>query len=354
VLELQLHLQRDSGFSLELNVRLPALGTTVLFGPSGCGKSTVLRALAGLEREARARVALNGEVWQDGTQFLPPQQRGVGLVFQDAALFPHLTVRRNLDYGQARIPRGQAKPEFDEAIALLGIEALLEREPESLSGGERQRVAIARALAMAPRLLLLDEPLASLDAPRRADILPYLDRLRAELTLPMVYVTHSVQELTRLADEVLLLQAGRVQAQGPLAEMLLHPLLTPDDEAGVVLSCHVAERDAEWHLARLDFDGGALRVRDDGYAVGQPLRLRVLARDVSLARQMPEASSISNVLQGVLESLESDTHPATQLACVRVGAARLLARLTRHSVHRLQLAVGEPVWVQLKSVAVLR
>jgi molybdate transport system ATP-binding protein len=354
VLELQLQLRRAGGFELDVDVRLPARGTSVLFGPSGCGKTTLLRALAGLEREARGRVLLNGEVWQDGAQFLPPQQRGVGLVFQDAALFPHLNVRRNLDYGQARIPRGQARPQLDEAIALLGLESLLEREPDGLSGGERQRVAMARALAMAPRLLLLDEPLASLDAARRADILPYLDRLRAELTLPMVYVTHSVQELTRLADEVLLLHAGRVQAQGRLADMLLHPLLTPDDEAGVVLNCRVAECDSHWHLARLDFDGGSLRVRDDGYAIGQTLRLRVLARDVSLAAAEPAASSISNVLPGRLESLADDTHPATQLARVQVGGAQLLARLTRHSAHRLQLAAGQTVWVQLKSVAVLR
>lgn len=354
MLELQIRLDRGNGFAMDLDLRLPAVGTTVLFGPSGCGKTTVLRALAGLEREAQGRVALNGEVWQAEGQFVPPQQRGVGLVFQDAALFPHLSVRRNLDYGLARIPRGLVRPKLDEAIGLLGIEGLLERLPEGLSGGERQRVAIARALAMAPRLLLLDEPLASLDAPRRADILPYLDRLRTELTLPMVYVTHSVQELSRLADEVVLLQAGRVQAQGPLAEMLLHALLTPDDEAGVVLNCRVEHIDTEWHLAQLAFDGGVLRVRNDGYQLHQTLRLRVQARDVSLARQLPERSSITNVLEGSLESLNSDTHPATQLACIRVGATRLLARLTRHSVHRLQLAAGQSVWVQLKSVAVLR
>jgi molybdate transport system ATP-binding protein len=357
-IEAQLRLQRPGGFTLDVDLSCPGQGVTMLFGTSGCGKTTLLRCLAGLERAAVGRVAVGGEVWQDGAHFVPPHQRSVGLVFQDAALFPHLTVRGNLDYGQRRIPRGPqhaARPALDAAIELLGIEPLLERRPEGLSGGERQRVAIARALAMAPRLLLLDEPLASLDARRRSEVLPYLDRLHRTLALPMVYVTHALAEVTRLADHVVLIDAGRISAGGPTLAMLsrLDGPLAHDEDAGVVLPCTVGERDARWHLARMDFDGGSLVVRDGGHALGTPLRVRVLARDVSLALAEPQGSSIVNTLRGEVVALGADRHPAVALALVRVGGVSLLARLTARSVDRLRLASGVPVWVQVKSVALL-
>ncbi len=354
-IDARLQLQRPGGFALDVDMQLPERGVSMLFGPSGCGKTTLLRCLAGLERGARGRVAVGGEVWQDGSCFVPPHSRAVGVVFQDVALFEHLTVRGNLDYGLRRIPRGQPRPSLDAAIGLLGIEPLLARRPASLSGGERQRVAIARALAMAPRLLLLDEPLAALDAARKREVLPFLDRLHQSLALPVVYVTHALAEVTRLGDHVVLMRDGRVTAAGPTLQLLsqLEGPLAHDEDAGVVLPCRVGARDARWHLARMDFDGGSLWVRDGGHAVGAALRVRVPARDVSLALAEPRDSSIVNTLRGEVRALVPDTHPAAALALVNVGAVSLIARLTHQSAERLRLAPGVAVWVQIKSVALL-
>jgi molybdate transport system ATP-binding protein len=352
VIEARFALRRGD-FALEVDLKLPPSGVSALFGPSGCGKTTLLRCLAGLERPPRGRLVVAGEVWQDERRFVPTHRRAVGLVFQDAALFPHLSVRGNLDFGRRRIPPGQAPPALDAVIDLLGIGALLERRPESLSGGERQRVAIARALAMAPRMLLLDEPMAALDARRRQEILPFLDRLHRELTLPVVYVTHALAEVTRLADHLVLMDAGRVLASGGFFGLQSHPALgmAQDEDAAVVLPCTVGARDAQWHLARLDFDGGALQVRDAGHPVGRAVRVRVLARDVSLATAEPRDSSIVNQLRGIVRAVADEAHPANALVRVHVGGVDLLARLTRLSVARLGLSAGRPVWVQVKSVA---
>jgi len=363
MIEARLRLARPAGFVLDVDLRLPEQGVSALFGPSGCGKTTLLRALAGLERGAAGRVCVAGELWQDGAHFVPPHRRGAGLVFQDAALFAHLTVQGNLDYALARVPKALPRPALAEAIELLGIGPLLARPVQGLSGGERQRVAVARALAMAPRILLMDEPLASLDARRRAELLPFFERLHAALTLPIVYVTHSVAEVARLADHLVLLHEGRVQASGPAASLLarLDGPLAEGDQAGAVLACTVAARDARWQLATLRCPGGELIAPDPGLPLGQALRVRVLARDVSLALHEPVGSSIANTLRGTLLSLANDpTHPAQALALVRVGGngndgqgegAQLLARLTRASVHRLGLVAPCAVWVQVKSVA---
>ena len=354
------------GFTLDVALRLPGRGVTALFGASGCGKTTLLRALAGLER-ASGRVALGDEVWQDDAAgvFVPPHRRALGYVIQDAALFPHLDVRRNLDYGRRRIPESQRRVAMDRAVDLLGIGGLMARRTDTLSGGERQRVAIARALATSPRLLLMDEPLAALDAARKAEILPYLEGLQAELATPIVYVSHDIAEVSRLADHLVLLQVGRVRADGRLAEMLsrLDLPLPPGEEAGVVLQGRVAEHDAPWQLARLELDGGAGSVwaRDQGLALGRPVRLRVLARDVSLAVQPQAGTSINNQLVGHVEDIAADEHAALALVRVRLGggesadaaAPPLLARLTRRSVHTLALRPGSRVWAQVKSVALM-
>ena len=341
-------------FTLDVDLRLPA-GVSVLFGPSGCGKTTLLRCLAGLQRAPQGRLVVAGQVWQDERVFVPTHARAVGLVFQEASLFPHLTVQGNLDYGLRRTPAEQRRIALPEAVALLDIGALLARAPLSLSGGERQRVAIARALALSPRLLLMDEPLAALDTRRKAEILPYLERLQTALTIPIVYVTHAVAEATRLADHLVLLEAGRVQAQGPLNELgaRLDLSLAQDEDAGVVIGCTVGERDRAWQLARLDFAGGALWTRDAGHDLGRKVRVRVAARDVSLALAELPGTSINNQLAGVLERIAPDTQPSQALALVRVGSELFMARLTRRSVQRLQLAPGSPVWVQVKSVALL-
>ncbi|MBI5268052.1 MAG: molybdenum ABC transporter ATP-binding protein [Burkholderiales bacterium] len=357
MIEARLALPRR-GFTLDLALALPGTGVTALFGPSGCGKTTVLRALAGLERAA-GRVALGAEVWQDDAtgRFVPTHQRAIGYVIQEAALFPHLDVRRNLAYGLGRIPQAERRIPLDQVVDLLAIGHLLERRPDTLSGGERQRVAIARALATSPKLLLMDEPLAALDAKRKAEVLPYLDRLHAELGLPIVYVSHAIDEVARLADHLVIMEAGRVLADGPLPDMLARldlPVAFGDD-AGVVLDAVVGERDAQWQLARLDVDGEACRLwsRDAGLAVGRRVRLRVLARDVSLARTPQTGTSIGNQLRGTIEAIADDDHPALALVRVRVGSATVVARLTRRSAHALELAVGMPVWAQVKTVALM-
>jgi molybdate transport system ATP-binding protein len=357
MIEARLTLPR-AGFTLHVDLRLPASGVTALFGPSGCGKTSVLRALAGLERAA-GRVALGSEVWQDDAtgRFVPTHQRDVGYVVQEAALFPHLSVQANLDYGLRRVVAGARRIALAHVVDLLDLGPLLPRRPATLSGGERQRVALGRALASSPRLLLLDEPLAALDSARKAELLPCLERLHAELSLPIVYVSHALDEVARLARHLVLLQAGQVLAQGPTAELLARLDLptAQGDDAGVVLPAEVAGRDAAWHLLRLALPGveAGLWVRDGHQPLGQGLRVRVLARDVSLALAPLAGSSISNQLPAVVEALGDDAHPGQALVRLRVGTLPLLARLTSRSVHTLGLAPGQAVWAQVKSVALL-
>ena len=270
-------------------------------------------------------------------------------------MFEHLDVRRNLEFGLRRSGRAGGREALAAAIELLGIGHLLQRAPDQLSGGERQRVAIARALATQPKLLLLDEPLSALDLARRREILPWLEKLRDELSIPMLYVTHSVDEVTRLADQLVVLEAGRVRVAGPVAEVLSaidHPVLQ-GEEAGMLVQARVAERDADWHLVRAEFDGGSLWVRDNGLPLGKPLRLRVLARDVSLALYEPQHSSIQNHLQARVEAIVAGEHPSQALVRLRCGQTLLLARITQRAVHALGLAPQREAWVQVKSVAVI-
>ena len=357
MIEARLHLPRD-GFVLDVDLALPSRGVSALFGPSGCGKTTVLRAMAGLA-PAAGRVALDGVVWQDDAArcFVPTHRRELGYVIQDAVLFPHLDVRRNLDFGRTRIAPQRRRIALEQAIELLGIGGLMARRPDTLSGGERQRVAIARALATSPALLLLDEPLAALDAARKAEVLPYLKRLHRELSIPMVYVSHALDEVAQLADHLVLMAQGRVLASGALGEMLsrLDLPTSRGEDAGVVLDAVVAERDAAWQLARLQLGGnaGSLWARDGGLPLGSAVRVRVLARDVSLAAAAQPGSSIGNQLPGTVEAIADDAHPALALVRVRIGALPLVARLTRRSAHALALQPGRPVWAQVKTVALL-
>lgn len=356
-IRIRLRLARRA-FVLDIDLELPTDGITVLFGASGCGKTSLLRCVAGLERADDALIRVGEQVWQDSAAhvFLPTWRRPLGYVFQEPSLFEHLDVRANLQFGLKRSRTGDAAAVLDTAISLLGIGDLLRRKPAELSGGERQRVAIARSLATQPRMLLLDEPLAALDQPRRQEVLPWLERLRARWSIPMVYVTHSVQELTRLADHVVVLEQGRVHDQGSMTQLvssLERPMLV-GEQVGAALPGQVVEIDAPWHLGRVQFDGGSLWIRDNGLQPGQPVRLRILASDVSLSVVEPLQSSILNVLVGRVESFAPDTHPSQVLIRVQVGAAVLLARLTARSFAALELAVGRAVWVQVKSVAVVQ
>jgi molybdate transport system ATP-binding protein len=341
-------------FALNVDLQLPGRGVTALFGPSGCGKTTLLRCIAGLER-ASGSLMVNKHLWQDATHFVPTHQRAIGYVFQEASLFPHLSVRGNLQYGMKRVS-SNGNVAIDPIIDLLGIRALLDRKPEGLSGGERQRVAIARALAVDPKLLLMDEPLAALDLKRKQEILPYLDRLQATLEIPILYVTHSPDEVVRLAHHLIVMDAGRVVASGELADTLsqLDLPVKLGQEAGVVIEAVVGSIESQWHLTRMDFDGGSVWIRDPSLAPGAKARVRILASDVSLAREQPGKSSIQNVLQGHIDAMRDDEHPGLVLVRVKVGGAALLARVTKRAVSELALQTGDTVWTQVKSVALAR
>lgn len=342
------------GFTLDVDLALPGRGVAALFGHSGSGKTTLLRCIAGLERTPRGRLVVNGETWQDAGRWVPTHARPLGYVFQEASLFPHLTVLGNLRYGLKRMA-GPQRVSLDHAIELLGIAPLLERKPDRLSGGERQRVAIARALAVSPRLLLMDEPLAALDLQRKQEILPYLERLHDELDIPVLYVSHSPDEVARLADHIVAMDSGKVQATGPLGETLARldlPVRLGED-AGVVIDAVVAERDERWHLVRVEFAGGSLWVRDNGLPIGHHARVRILARDVSLAHSRGEDTSILNALPARVAAIADDTHPAQALVRLEVGNAALIARVTHRSADHLGLRPGMDVWAHIKAVALI-
>jgi len=343
---------RFAAFDLQAEFTAPQ-GVTALFGRSGSGKTTVVNAVAGLFRPESGRITLGGEVLFDSARgvWLPPHRRRLGYVFQDARLFPHLTVRQNLLYG-ARFHRAAAPP-LDRIVALLDIAPLMARRPGDLSGGERQRVAIGRALLTAPRMLLMDEPLAALDAARKAEILPYLERLRDEAGLPILYVSHSMAEVARLATTVVLLDKGRVQRAGPVGEVLSEPALAPTiglAEAGAVLPAILAAQEEDG-LSRLETSAGSVFLPRLDAAVGSALRIRVSAQDVMLARVRPEAISALNILPGTITAIWRGTGPGA-LVQLRAGQDLLLARITQRSVQALDLTVGTPVHAVIKSLAV--
>jgi molybdate transport system ATP-binding protein len=345
-------------FSLAVDERLPGRGVTALFGPSGCGKTTLLRCIAGLERPREGRLSFQGEVWQDQDTWVPTYRRPLGYVFQEPSLFPHLTVQGNLSFGERRSPTRDAAGRhaaLEQAVELLGIGPLLGRKPDRLSGGERQRVGIARALAVNPRILLMDEPLAALDHQRKQEILPYLERLRDTLSIPVLYVSHAPDEVARLADHLVVMDSGRVLASGSLSETLARldlPIRLGED-AGVVLAGRVVERDTHWHLLRVECAQSSLWVRDTGAAIEQAVRVRILARDVSISLIRSQETSIVNSLQAEVVDLGEDSHPALALVRLQAGVATVLARVTRRSADHLGLAPGLAVWIQIKAVAVL-
>jgi molybdate transport system ATP-binding protein len=358
---------RSGGFALDAAFTAPAPGVTALFGPSGCGKTTVLSAVAGLLRPQAGRVALDGGALLDTARgvAVPPERRRCGVVFQDARLFPHLSVESNLRYGLRRALRhdslsrapGDAAgegPGFAEVVALLGLDALLRRRPAGLSGGERQRVALGRALLSRPRLLLMDEPLAALDAPRRAEVLPFLARLRDAARVPILYVTHALEEVDALADRLVLLEAGRVLAEGALEALSVRtdlPMLAGRRDAGVVLPCAVLARDERRGLTRLGFPGGELLVPLRREPPGATLRVRLRARDLAVATERPRSLSIQNILPATLAGIDPAGAPGEVFLRLALGPSTLLARVARDSVAGLGLAPGMALWALVKSVA---
>jgi len=342
------------GFALEAEFAAPG-GVTALFGPSGCGKSTILAAVAGLLRPREGRIALDGAVLLDTARGIsvPAERRRCGVVFQDARLFPHLSVETNLRYGLRRAPRGAEGPGFEAVVALLGIGHLLRRRPLGLSGGERQRVALGRALLARPRLLLMDEPLAALDAARRAEVLPFLARLRDAAGLPILYVTHALDEVDALADTLVLLEAGRVAAAGPVEALSARtdlPQLSRRRDAGALLACTVLAHDAARGLTRLGFPGGELVTPLRPEPAGARLRVRLRARDVAVAVTEPHGLSVHNILPCRLEGM-SEAGPQEVFLRLGLGPTTLLARVTRDTPSRLGLAPGMALWALVKSVA---
>jgi molybdate transport system ATP-binding protein len=350
-------------FSLDIAFEAPMHGVTALFGPSGCGKTTILRCVAGLNRLA-GRLHFGDETWQDDTAgaFRKPHKRPIGFVFQEASLFPHLSVRGNLLFGARRDAGSQAtygngKLGFDDVVDLLGIAPLLERAPLKLSGGERQRVAVGRALLSQPRLLLMDEPLSALDHPTKDEIFPYIEALHETLSIPILYVSHDIGEVARLADRIVLVSNGAKVTEGPVADVLERIDLGPATgrfEAGVVLTARVVGHDHDFQMTRLDHHGQTIVMPMADVAPGNEIRLRVRARDVVLATERPRGISVRNILNGTVSQIVEEKDTAFTEVLVDIGGAGVRARITRAALADLALEPGLPIFVLVKSIAIDR
>ncbi len=334
------HTLRRGDFELDVDVHIPTTGITGLFGDSGSGKTTLLRCIAGLETDTSHDPR-------------PVHKRGIGYVFQEPQLFPHLDVRGNIEYGLRRAP--STRVDQGQVVELLGLGALLDRKPDGLSGGEAQRVAIASVLLRSPQLVLMDEPLASLDQRRKEELLPYLDRLHDELSVPVIYVSHSIDEVSRLCDHLLLIDAGKIVASGELHEVLSRldlPMLSGSN-AGSVIEAKPQRYDSVYNLTELAFSGGVLTVPGRYEERERSVRLRIAAHDVSICLSRPNATTILNVLAAVIDDVQT-VGPSSALVRLAIGADYLLALITRRSVARLDLKKGDEVFAQVKSVTVRR
>ena len=352
MIECQLKIKQGD-FILDVDFCTPSNGVTVVFGSSGCGKTTLLRALAGLEKSNHGFLKVGDSIWQDGKNFKPPHMRSVGYVFQEASLFNHLNVRGNLEYGAKRANASE-KDFMERALDLLDIRPLLERTTEQLSGGERQRVAIARALAVNPDILLMDEPLTALDLKRKKEILPYLDSLHDELDIPLIYVTHSPDEASRLADHLVLLEEGHVVGSGAIDEMLTRFDL-PISHGGDVTSlieAKVVGHDDQFNLMYLDFSGGQFTVTDRELPLESKVRLRVSASDVSLTQELQTDTSILNIFSAIVDEIVPEGRSQVMVR-LKIKDVTMLSCITRKSAELLDLNPGKEVYAQIKSVALL-
>ena len=352
MIECKIKVQLES-FTLDANFSIPDRGITVVFGPSGSGKTTLLRAIAGLEKSDDGFLKIGDSVWQKGEDFLATHKRQIGYVFQDAALFDHLDVKGNLNFVVKRAIG--LKEDFIESIHnLLEIKTLLNRKTTQLSGGEKQRVAIARALLTNPKILLLDEPLSALDLKRKNEILPYLDSIHNDLEIPILYVTHSQDEMSRLADHLLLIEDGNIVGSGPVNDMLTRfdmPLSHGGDAVSII-EAEVLKRDSEFNLMHLDFLGGQFIVPDNSFPVQTKVRIRVVARDVSLTKSKQVDTSILNIFPAMVQEIVNEGE-AQVMVRLQIKETILLACITRKSSYKLRLEKGSEVFVQVKSVAIL-
>ena len=342
------------GFQLDARAALPGVGVSALLGASGCGKTSLLRCIAGLEPSVSGRLSVNGETWLDSNQGIAvaTHQRSIGYVFQETALFPHLNVWENLLYGWRRTPPGDRRSQPAQIIDMLGLRPLLTRHIDDLSGGERQRVAIGRALLNSPDLFLMDEPLAALDRRRKREILHYLEKLHAEAALPILYVTHDLEDLVSVADHLALMEKGRITQSGPIDEMMVNTQLSiaMEEDAGALITARVEKQDTQFNLTRLGFAGGTILVTQLDRGLGEQVKLRIHAKDVSLALEHPGATSILNILPATITEL---TPQGNSRVIVRmdVGGVPILSRVTRRSEATLGLKPGMQVYAQIKSVA---
>ena len=341
-------------FSLAVDLDLPANGITAIFGPSGSGKTTLLRAIAGLDRVPGARIRFRDTPWQDDPVFVPTHKRRIGYVFQEPGLFAHLSVRKNLEYGLQRVPAPQRRIALTDAVDLLGIGTLLERDPLTLSGGEQQRVAIARTLAASPQLLLMDEPLSSLDHKLKQEILPYLENLHRELALPVLYVSHATDEVARLADNLVILRNGAILGSGPIQDMLtrLDLPLAHRGDAETLLKAVVKETEAEYGISRVECDTHIFTVTDARLIPGKQVRLRIAAHDVSLTLEKQTGTSIQNIFPVTIAELVEEGLSQVMIKAM-LGNSTILARVTKKSAHELEITPGKQMYAQIKGVAVL-
>jgi molybdate transport system ATP-binding protein len=343
------------GFRLHVEMDVPASGVTALVGPSGSGKTTLLRCVAGLERSPTGAMRLGNEVWQDESAgvYVPIHRRAVGYVFQEARLFPHLTVRSNLTYGWDRTPPRERRVTIERVVEILGIGHLLGRRPQTLSGGEQQRVAIGRALLTSPRLLLLDEPLSALDAPRKREILPFIKRLQQELEVPILYVSHSMSEVLQLADRAAVLRGGQLVAVGPTTEVFSSVDLQKTmgaQRVGAVIDARVAEHEPEFGLTRLEFNGRSLYVPLQPLNAGDPLRVQIFSRDVALVLGPPTVpTSVLNILEATVIDVRDGHHASVEITLD--AGSPLVASITRKSAVTLALRPGQRVYAHIKAVA---
>lgn len=349
-------LPRKDGFKLDCTFDFPNSGITVLFGASGSGKTTVLRCVAGLER-AEGYVTVEGAEWQNDEKkiFLPTWERPLGYVFQEASLFPHLTAGQNIEFAAKRSKSSDARNRMQEAIELLGIEKLLKRKPAQLSGGERQRVAIARAVATEPKILLFDEPLAALDFKRKSEILPWLEKLKANLQIPMLYVTHSAEEVMHLADHLIVMEDGKIKTSGSLSEVLSNidiPVQIGEDN-GVLLHGIVVSKDPQWSLMSVRCGNLTFTIGDNGLQVGSPILMRILAREVVFAKEKPEGVSVRNCMEGIVEGISGLADPSKVLLRANCSGEIIVGKLTRLALNELQIKKGSRIWLLIKSVALL-
>ena len=352
MIECKLNIQFE-GFKLDAKFTIPDKGITVVFGPSGSGKTTLLRAIAGLERSDVGFLKVGDSIWQSNHNFVPTHKRQIGYVFQDAALFDHLNVESNLNYVIKR-KTGLTKDFIDSIYTLLDIKPLINRSTIQLSGGEKQRVAIARALLTKPKILLLDEPLSALDLKRKNEILPYLDNLHSQLEIPILYVTHSQDETSRLADHLILIEDGKIIGNGPINEMLTRfdlPLSHSGDAISI-FDARVISRDTDFNLMHLEFKGGQFIVPDNKLTIGSLVRIRVAARDVSITKKKQVDTSILNIFPAVVEEMVPEGDAQVMVRLTLKGVV-LLACLTKKSAISLKLNKGSSVFVQVKSVAIL-